>query len=450
MHAYPRRLGLLVTSATTIAALLSQSVAAGIFPDVPDNDPHRANIEWLVGLQVISGNPDGTFALNREVNRAEFLAMVYRAMGKKPSVAPRHQFRDVEIGSWYQLIVDDAAVQGYVQGYSDGTFRPGQAVNRVEALKLMTAVMGLEVPELTSQGREVVRFADVLLGSWYVKYLYYAYTTGILPIPDQDGNLFHPDRPLLRKEAASYIANALRVTAMKEQPQRASSASSTATRSSAAQASSAPGVSIKYVGIPFTESSSFVGRQPKIYRFNLSDTNVVRLFAQLDEKTGGVECRLYRIEQEGYAYEYYIGYRESLSCSMTLSLTKGDYQMEVQSAEGAGAYTVKGETAIGDKNDGFGQALPLTINSPRVGTLDSGDYMDFYTFTLKDDQNLRVEVSALAQLGCSVWPMKDVELESFTGPQCNTDYDFTAGTYVIGVGHTITGKIKQTYTLRLK
>lgn len=449
MYAYPRRLGLLATSATAIASLLSQSAAAAIFPDVPDTDPHKANIEWLVGLQVIGGNPDGTFKPNKEVNRAELLAMIYRAIGRKPATAPTHQFRDVEIGSWYQLIVDDAAMQGYVQGYSDGTFRPGQFVNRVEALKMIMSVMALDVPEITTDSRDIVRFGDVYLGSWYVKYLSFAYASGILPIPDQDGNLFHPERALLRKEAASYIANALRFTIGADQP--ASSASSTPrTRSAASQASSAPAVSIKEVGVPFAEASEFSGRQPKLYRFTLGETKTVRLTAQLNENNGGVVCRLYRIENDGYAYEYYVGYRESMSCSMLVTLTNGDYQLELQSAEGGGDYSVSGEISTGDKQDGFSQAVPLQIDKPRVGILDVGDYMDFYTFTVTGETNLRVEVSATAQLGCSVWPMENVELESFSGPQCNTDYDFPAGTYVIGVGHAISGKVKQTYTLRLK
>ena len=444
------RFGLLGIVSALSAALLASTAFAAIFPDVPDSDPHKTNIELLVGLKVINGNPDGTFAPNREVNRAEFLAMTYRAIGRKPATAPRHLFKDVVIGSWYQLIVDDAAAAGFVQGYSDSTFRPEQSVKRVEALKIMAEVMGMSVPELTQNSRDVVRFSDVPLGAWYVKYLYHVYASGILPVPGQDGNLFHPDRPLLRKEAASYIANALRYITYEGDKEEAAASSAASPRSASSQAASAPGVSIKYVPIPFGESDVFSGKQPKVYRFALSETTTLRLAARLDRGDGGVSCNLFRIEQDGFAYEYYIGYQQDKDCSMTVTLGKGDYQLQVQSLNGGGDYTVSGGKAMGDKNDGFTQAVNLSLNSPRVGILDIGDYMDFYTFKLQGETNLRVELTAAAQLDCSVWPMEGVELESFTGPECNSDYDFPAGTYVVGVGHAITGPIKQTYTLRLK
>ena len=118
-------------------------VQAGVFPDVPDTHVFRPAIEGLVQAGVISGNPDGTFRPSDPVNRAAMLKMLYLASGKTPAPASRTCFPDVQQGSWYESFVCDAAVQAYVKGYTDGTFKPERPVSRAEALKMVLVVFGM-------------------------------------------------------------------------------------------------------------------------------------------------------------------------------------------------------------------------------------------------------------------------------------------------------------------
>ena len=54
-----------------------------------------------------------------------------------PASAGKAAFSDVKPGDWYYKYVTELAAAGYVSGYGDGTFRPGNNVTIGEALALI-------------------------------------------------------------------------------------------------------------------------------------------------------------------------------------------------------------------------------------------------------------------------------------------------------------------------
>ena len=189
MHSWIRYSTFLVASSFILTVH-----ASAVFPDVPHGHMYQEPVEQLVNAGVVNGNPDGNFYPDRAVNRAEMLKMLYVAKGLQPDESSRNCFSDVE--GWYELYVCDAAARRFVAGYSDGTFRPGSDVNRVEALKMIQEVFGLTVDEISESDREIVQFVDISVAAWYTKYLVNAYEVGILPIAGQDPSRFYPDAPL--------------------------------------------------------------------------------------------------------------------------------------------------------------------------------------------------------------------------------------------------------------
>jgi hypothetical protein len=231
----------LILAAVLMVPLLAGSALASIFPDVPDSHIHSRPIEALVSAGVIGGNPDGTFQPGEPVNRAAFLKMLYKAKGKQPDPTSVRCFKDIIPDSWYESFVCDAAANHYVDGYPDGNFRPAQAVKRVEALKMIMTVFDISVENVDAEAKEIVKFVDVSTSAWYTAYLYTAFTKGVLPIAGQDGARFYPDKELLRSEAAAYIFNALNVELMEmrgEFEARSSSSSSEAESSQSSSSSS--------------------------------------------------------------------------------------------------------------------------------------------------------------------------------------------------------------------
>ncbi|MFH0851940.1 MAG: S-layer homology domain-containing protein [Candidatus Peregrinibacteria bacterium] len=426
--------------------------AAAIFPDVPVGHLFEEPINALVNAGVLTGNPDGNFYPDRQVNRAEMLKMLYKATGKIPDSSSRACFADVERLSWYESYVCDAAAHHYVEGYSDGTFRPANSVNRVEALKMITQVIGIPVGNIGEDARQVVKFVDVSISAWYTKYLYAAYVKGILPVAGQDVSRFYPDWPLLRGEAAAMIFNALNADLVeRRQGSSVSSVLSTQGNSSTVvrSSSSSSDAASFDVPFPFESAGKFTVRKSVTYRFTLDHAAVVSTVARLQAgQPGGISCRLYRMAESGFSFEYFMGFQEGSTCTLKTALKPGSYQLQLAPTSADTTFSVRTETTTtGDGSDGFGEAQTLPMNLARTGTLAPGDYQDWFKFTVSAAQTLQISVTDSTQLTCLIYSMEDVDLYGFSGPACGQRYEYQPGSYVIAVGRMSPSDARQTYTI---
>jgi hypothetical protein len=455
MH-YSRALGVLALLLSQVLLILPAKAA--IFPDVPDGHLYRMQIESLVGLKVINGNADGSYKPEKGVNRAELLAMLYRATGKTPDSSKRNCFPDVQPGSWYELYVCDASAKGFVGGYPDGYFRPSKEVNRVEALKMITLVFGMQVPEVQSSNWASVTFSDVASNQWYAKYLLHAYNMSIIPIPGMSASVFMPEAILKRGEAAAFIYNALHASPRQQNGMSASSApaqnavSSTPGRSARSSQSSMGGTVIKTLSIPASVSGNFQKKNSVAYRFSLAAS----LSIAVDVKLGGsfvgdnVSCRLYKLETDGFSTEYYLGYQETSTCQLRVKLSPGEYQLELNPSVADAVYTMDVKTMKGDGNDGFSEAKPLLWNQPRSDSLEVGDLADWYKFSLTAEKQMMLEITNETEYLCIVYPMADVDIYGFEGPKCGESYMFPKGTYYVGIVRKQGHPDRAIYSLRMK
>lgn len=428
-------------------------LAAGIFPDVSDDYPFKDEIESLARAGVVKGNPDGKYLPEKSVNRAEFLKLLYTATGKQPKAIYAGCFSDVERGSWYESFVCDAAAKenGFVQGYSDGKFRPGSPVNRTEALKMVFTVFGLPVSDITTMDQDIIKFVDVSVTAWYSKYLSAAYAVGILPIDGQGGSRFYPDKELTRGEAAAYIYNAMHAKTSVQSSSSSSVASSVASSSSSSE--EAEKDTLKQVAFPFTDTDQFDNKKTMSYAFSLKDSKTV---VHIDAAIVGyyqveITCRLYRLSEEGFSYEYYLGVQPSNSCAINVAIPAGSYQLQLQPLAPDASYTVTASKGVSDGNDGFMEAVTLKMNIPRTAVLDHNDLYDWYTVTVSKEQTATISVSSGEAMACIIYSPPTVDQYGFSGPQCGTPYLFAEGTYTVGIGRKGTDLLQTiTYTVNWK
>ncbi|QZA33569.1 S-layer homology domain-containing protein [Hydrogenibacillus sp. N12] len=172
------------------------------FVDVRDHWAKDA-IEVLASRHVLSGVGDGRFEPDRSVIRAEFAAMVLKALGIEiePKRAP---FRDVPASAWYSAVVGTAYASGLMKG--DGIrFRPNDPITRKEmAVVLVQALRPAETAATPSSDRAVPSFVDrEAISLWARPAVAYAQQRGWMS--GVDGNRFLPKAPVKRAEAATVF-----------------------------------------------------------------------------------------------------------------------------------------------------------------------------------------------------------------------------------------------------
>lgn len=114
------------------------------------------------------------------------------AMSCALPVAAENRYSDVPKGIWYYDYVTQLSQKGVVNGYPDGTFRPGGTVTWGEALKLILRAAGYpEAPQLDRH--------------WASGYLVLAMSYGFLPETGE----YHLNAPITRLEVARLAARAM-------------------------------------------------------------------------------------------------------------------------------------------------------------------------------------------------------------------------------------------------
>lgn len=421
-------------SLVALSLLLPASVAfaSGVFPDVGDNHPFKGEIEALFRQGVVKGNPSGTFNPDDSVTRAAFLKMLYTATGRQPKAIYKGCFKDVESGSWYELIVCDAASHenSFVSGYGDGTFGPANPVTRTQALKMTFAVFGLPTPDVSSADQDLIKFADISVSAWYSKYVSAAYRSSILPIYGFGGSRFYPDREMTRAESAAFVFNAERVV-----DQKKVSSSAPAIIDSTSDDSS-----VKQVTFPFNDTDQSKTGKPIAYEFTLTDSKTV---VSVNTATVGklplsISCRLYALTDDGFSDEYYLGLQDDTSCKILSAVRPGKYQLQLQALGIDTPYFVDAKSASTDGNDGFVDALPIALGSPQTADLGIGDLYDWYTFSVPGERKGTIFVSSPERLACIIYTPSSVDQFGFAGPECGVEYSFASGTYTVGVGRKAT------------
>ncbi len=100
-------------------------------------------ISTMTKLGIVHGRTASTFDPDAFITRAEFAAIAARF--DKSSVSQLANFSDIS-GHWAALEISKAAANGWVNGYSDGTFKPDRNITRAEAMALINRVLN-RVPE---------------------------------------------------------------------------------------------------------------------------------------------------------------------------------------------------------------------------------------------------------------------------------------------------------------
>lgn len=195
-------------AATLLLVFSVAPASAGRYVDVPETSPYDTAINYLSDVGVIQGYPDQTFRPNQNVNRVEFLKLVLESSNIEPDVSTPTPFPDVDEEAWYGKYVRKARSEGWIEGYPDGTFKPEQSINKVEALKIIG-----EVQEwATEEEPDEQPFADINSNEWFAPYVDYAKERNYL---EERTSRYFPELYLTRAQISELLFRAY-ITRMSE------------------------------------------------------------------------------------------------------------------------------------------------------------------------------------------------------------------------------------------
>lgn len=104
----------------------------------------KADVNDLASRLIIQGSAEDQFSPDRSITRAEFTAIMLRALGlHSPKDAQDIAFSDIGVKDWYMQDVKTAVSYGLISGYEDGTFKPNGQITRTEAMVIIDRAMSI-------------------------------------------------------------------------------------------------------------------------------------------------------------------------------------------------------------------------------------------------------------------------------------------------------------------
>ena len=190
----------LVVTAVAPAAVSAEGNQHGSFSDVPADAFAKDAIENLVAKGVIEGYDDGTYRPAQSVTRAETARMLVKLLGLPVDTREEGVHLSDTDGHWAEEEIRSLVHAGIAEGYSDGSFRPEEAVTRSEMAAMLKRAFALDA---TAGGQP---FSDVEEEDWFHEAVSALYEIGITE--GRADVTFAPDDPVKRDEMALFLNRA--------------------------------------------------------------------------------------------------------------------------------------------------------------------------------------------------------------------------------------------------
>ncbi|TYQ15385.1 UNVERIFIED_CONTAM: hypothetical protein Cloal_1832 [Acetivibrio alkalicellulosi] len=111
-----------------------------IYTDVSDSHWASEAISLVSYKGLFKGYTDGSFKPDQNITRAEFSTVVFKLLQIIKGVTEveicEYRFEDTK-GHWAQKYIEQLSNLGTIKGYSDGTFKPQNMINRAESVALI-------------------------------------------------------------------------------------------------------------------------------------------------------------------------------------------------------------------------------------------------------------------------------------------------------------------------
>lgn len=140
----------------------------------------------------INGYPDGTFRPGKSMTRAEAASILAKLQRLPLTDSGKPAFSDAN--GWYNAVINAVVKASYMKGYPDGSFKPDKPITRAEFATMLSHFMSAKTASNP--------FTDAK-GNWAQEAIDKAYAQGI--IKGYEDNTFHPTADVSRAEAVAMV-----------------------------------------------------------------------------------------------------------------------------------------------------------------------------------------------------------------------------------------------------
>ena len=143
----------------------ANSTKSNSYSDVAAGAWYNHAVSTLSAMGIVKGDSQGKFNPNAPITRAEFAAIAARFDDKANTTAV--DFSDIA-SHWAKDEISAAANNGWINGYTDGTFRPNNKITRAEAMTLVNRVLK-RLPETAEDlHNDMIKWSDNSdTAAWY-------------------------------------------------------------------------------------------------------------------------------------------------------------------------------------------------------------------------------------------------------------------------------------------
>lgn len=189
----------LCQSSVAFFLALGLSFSAYAYSDVDDSVFEKQAIDAFTVDGIVEGYSDGSFKPDQPINRVEALKIILKAFPKSDVTLSEVNFNDTFDDQWYIPFLKEGLGRGIIQGYPDGSFKPSNQVNFAESLKMGLFARG--IPESDMNWYDF--HPSVPDGVWYSDYFAYGFDKNLYDF-ELDGGL-DPGKLMSRAEFVELI-----------------------------------------------------------------------------------------------------------------------------------------------------------------------------------------------------------------------------------------------------
>jgi len=174
------------------------------FKDIQSHWAKETILE-LYGKGIVKGQSEENFNPNGSITRAEFTALIVRALGIQGAAGL--EFEDVNESDWFYSVVASAKSAGIINGISQSSFAPNENVTREQMVKIIVGALEYKNKQLQSVD-DMSSYQDSgSVSDWAKDSMGKALAKGI--IKGQSESHIAPKAMATRAEAAEVIKRVL-------------------------------------------------------------------------------------------------------------------------------------------------------------------------------------------------------------------------------------------------